>query len=141
MVSSVLIKYGAGKPPRSPAPNRIPATLWGKLTLRFGADVERFRGIGEYKIDRGHRIYLAKDGLKIIVLLGGGSKKRQQHRLGSFPVGILQTTQIAIAERTAGWTAANLNSCVYSDPVQISSYVLRHLARAILLRARRAPRA
>lgn len=26
----------------------------------------------------GYRIYLAKDGLKIIVLLGGGSKRRQQ---------------------------------------------------------------
>jgi putative addiction module killer protein len=42
--------------------------------------VEWFRGIGEYKIDwaPGLRLYLAKDGLKIIVLLGGGSKKRQQ---------------------------------------------------------------
>ena len=39
-----------------------------------------FRGIGEYKIDwgPGYRIYLAKDGLQLIVLLGGGSKKRQQ---------------------------------------------------------------
>ena len=26
----------------------------------------------------GLRIYLAKDGLKIIILLGGGTKKRQQ---------------------------------------------------------------
>ena len=44
------------------------------------SNVEWFRGIGEYKIDWGprYRIYLAKDGLKIIVLLGGGSKKRQQ---------------------------------------------------------------
>ena len=42
--------------------------------------VEWFRGIGECKIDwgPGYRIYLAKDGLAIIVLLGGGSKKRQQ---------------------------------------------------------------
>jgi putative addiction module killer protein len=41
---------------------------------------EWFRGIGEYKIDwgPGYRIYLAKDGLKISVLLGGGGKKRQQ---------------------------------------------------------------
>lgn len=39
-----------------------------------------FRGIGEYKIDwgPGYRIYLAKDGLQLIVLLGGGSKKRQR---------------------------------------------------------------
>jgi len=44
------------------------------------SNVEWFRGIGEYKIDwgPGYRIYLGKDGLKIIVLLGGGSKKRQQ---------------------------------------------------------------
>ncbi len=44
------------------------------------SNVEWFRGIGEYKIDwgPGYRIYLAKDGLRIIVLLGGGSKKRQQ---------------------------------------------------------------
>ena len=44
------------------------------------SNVEWFRGIGEYKIDwgPGYRIYLAKDGLKIIVLLGGGTKKRQQ---------------------------------------------------------------
>lgn len=44
------------------------------------SNVEWFRGIGEYKIDwgPGYRIYLAKDGLKIIILLGGGSKKSQQ---------------------------------------------------------------
>ena len=42
--------------------------------------VEWFCGIGEYKIDWGPglRIYLAKDGQRIIVLLGGGTKKRQQ---------------------------------------------------------------
>jgi len=42
--------------------------------------VEWFRGIGEYKIDfgPGWRIYLAKDGLQLIVLLGGGSKQTQQ---------------------------------------------------------------
>ena len=44
------------------------------------SNVEWFRGIGEYKIDwdPGLRIYLAKDGLKIIILIGGGTKKRQQ---------------------------------------------------------------
>jgi putative addiction module killer protein len=42
--------------------------------------VEWFRGIGELKIDWGPglRIYLAKDGLKIIILIGGGTKRRQQ---------------------------------------------------------------
>lgn len=44
------------------------------------SNVEWFRGIGEYKINwgPGYRVYLAKDGHKIIVLLGGGSKKRQK---------------------------------------------------------------
>lgn len=44
------------------------------------SNVEWFRGIGEYKIDwgPGYRIYLAKDGLKIIVLLGGGKKRQQK---------------------------------------------------------------
>jgi len=44
------------------------------------SNVEWFRGIGEYKIDwgAGLRIYLAKDGPKIIILIGGGTKRRQQ---------------------------------------------------------------
>lgn len=44
------------------------------------SSVEWFRGIGEYKIDWGPglRIYMAKDGLRIILLIGGGTKKRQQ---------------------------------------------------------------
>lgn len=44
------------------------------------SNVKWFRGIGEYRIDwgPGYRIYLAKDGLRIIVLLGGGTKKGQQ---------------------------------------------------------------
>ena len=45
------------------------------------SNVEWFRGIGEYKIDWGPglRIYLAREGLTIIVLIGGGTKRRQQH--------------------------------------------------------------
>lgn len=44
------------------------------------SNVEWFRGIGEYRLNwgPGYRVYLAKDGLTIIVLLGGGTKKRQQ---------------------------------------------------------------
>ncbi len=44
------------------------------------SSVEWFRGIGEYKIDWGPglRIYLARDGEKLIVLLGGGTKRGQQ---------------------------------------------------------------
>lgn len=53
-----------------------------KLRMEQGnlSNVDWFRGIGEYKIDwgPGYRIYIAKDGLRIIVLLGGGTKKGQQ---------------------------------------------------------------
>ena len=53
-----------------------------KLRMEQGnlSSVKWFRGIGEYRIDwgPGYRIYLAKDGLKIIVLLGGGTKRAQQ---------------------------------------------------------------
>lgn len=44
------------------------------------SNVDWFRGIGEYKIDwgPGYRVYLARDGKTIIILLGGGTKKRQQ---------------------------------------------------------------
>ena len=44
------------------------------------SNVQWFSGIGEYRIDwgAGFRIYLAKDGVRIILLLGGGTKKRQQ---------------------------------------------------------------
>ncbi|MRW94641.1 type II toxin-antitoxin system RelE/ParE family toxin [Duganella sp. FT80W] len=42
--------------------------------------VKWFAGIGEYVIDwgPGYRIYLAKEGLMTILLLGGGTKKHQQ---------------------------------------------------------------
>jgi putative addiction module killer protein len=35
--------------------------------------------VGEYRIDRGpgYRVYLAKDGPDLVILLGGGTKKRQ----------------------------------------------------------------
>ena len=41
------------------------------------SNVKWFKGIGEYKINFGHgyRIYLGKEGDKLIILLGGGSKK------------------------------------------------------------------
>ena len=53
-----------------------------KIRMEQGnlSKVKWLRGIGEYRIDwgPGYRIYLAKDGEKVIVLLGGGSKKGQQ---------------------------------------------------------------
>jgi putative addiction module killer protein len=53
-----------------------------KLRMEQGnlSSIKWFSGIGEYKIDwgPGYRIYLARDGMTIIVLLGGGTKKHQQ---------------------------------------------------------------
>jgi putative addiction module killer protein len=38
------------------------------------------KGVHEYRIDfgPGYRIYLGKDGVELIILLGGGTKKHQQ---------------------------------------------------------------
>ena len=53
-----------------------------KLRMELGntSNVKWFYGIGEYVIDwgPGYRIYLAKDGESLIVLFGGGTKRRQQ---------------------------------------------------------------
>ena len=51
-----------------------------RLEMGNLSNFEWFRGIGEYKIDWGPglRIYLTKEGLNIIILVGGGTKKRQQ---------------------------------------------------------------
>ena len=37
-------------------------------------------GVSEYRIDfgPGYRIYFGKDGKRLVILLGGGTKKRQQ---------------------------------------------------------------
>lgn len=52
------------------------------LRLEMGntANIRWFEGIGELKIDwgSGYRIYLARDGKTLIVLFGGGTKRRQQ---------------------------------------------------------------
>ena len=53
-----------------------------KLKMELGnlSQVKWFRGIGEYRLDwgPGYRIYLGRDGEKLIILLGGGTKRGQQ---------------------------------------------------------------
>lgn len=53
-----------------------------KLKLEQGnlSNVKWFGGIGEYRLDwgPGYRVYIGKDGDKLIILLGGGTKKGQQ---------------------------------------------------------------
>ena len=53
-----------------------------KIRMESGntSSIKWFDGTGEYVIDRGlgYRIYLAKDGATLIVLFGGGTKRREQ---------------------------------------------------------------
>jgi len=53
-----------------------------KLKLEQGnlSNVKWFRGIGEYRLDwgPGYRVYIGHDGERLIILLGGGTKKGQQ---------------------------------------------------------------
>jgi putative addiction module killer protein len=50
------------------------------MELGNTSNVKWFAGIGEYVIDwgPGYRIHLAMDGDGLIVLFGGGTKRRQQ---------------------------------------------------------------
>ena len=66
-------------------PARLP-----RLLLRMEHDnFSSVKGVGfgvfEYCIDYGpgHRIYLGKDGTKLVILLGGGTKKRQQKAINN----------------------------------------------------------
>jgi putative addiction module killer protein len=54
------------------------ATL--RLEMGNTSNVKWFEGIGEVKFDwgPGYRIYLAKDGETLIILFGGGTKRRQE---------------------------------------------------------------
>lgn len=56
------------------------ATAILRLGMGNTSNVKWFQGIGEVKIDwgPGYRIYLARDGEMLLVLLGGGTKQRQQ---------------------------------------------------------------
>lgn len=62
-------------------PQAAAKVLIANLRMERGllSAVRWFDGIGEYKIDwgPGYRIYLAKDGDELIILFGGGTKKRQ----------------------------------------------------------------
>ena len=56
------------------------ATAVMRLATGDTSNVKCFGGIGEHRIDwgPGYRIYLAQDGARLIVLFGGGTKRRQQ---------------------------------------------------------------
>ncbi len=58
-----------------------------KLRMELGntSSIKWFDGMGEYVIDwgPGYRIYLAKDGERLIILFGGGTKGGQQRDIDS----------------------------------------------------------
>lgn len=56
------------------------AVAKARLELGNISNIKWFDGIGEYKINwgLGYRIYLARKGNRLIILLGGGTKKKQQ---------------------------------------------------------------
>ena len=55
-----------------------------RLSLGLLGDVKFFQGIGALRIDYGpgYRIYFGRDGGNLILLLAGGTKKRQQRDIG-----------------------------------------------------------
>lgn len=55
------------------------ATARARLEMGNTSSVKWMGSFGEYRIDwgPGYRIYLAKDGEHIVILLGGGTKQRQ----------------------------------------------------------------
>jgi putative addiction module killer protein len=59
------------------------AAAEARLSQGNTSNVKWFSGLGEYVIDwgPGYRIYLARDGEKLIILFGGGTKRRQQREI------------------------------------------------------------
>lgn len=57
------------------------ATAIARLEMGNTSSLKWLGGIGEYRINwgPGYRLYLGKDGDKVIVLLGGGTKQRQNN--------------------------------------------------------------
>jgi putative addiction module killer protein len=76
-----------GKSPYKKWFDTLPATIAAKvsvalLRMEMGnlSSIKWFDGIGEFVLNTGpgYRIFLGKDGPNLIVLLGGGTKHRQQ---------------------------------------------------------------
>ena len=51
-----------------------------RLELGNTSNIKWFGGIGEYRVDwgPGYRIYLVREGKRLIILFGGGTKKTQK---------------------------------------------------------------
>ena len=57
------------------------AVAMARLELGNTSSIKWFDGIGEYRIywGPGYRLFLVEDGKNLIVLFGGGTKKRQRN--------------------------------------------------------------
>jgi len=55
------------------------AVAIARIELGNTSNIKWFEGIGEYRINwgPGYRIYLTQDGKELIILFGGGTKKKQ----------------------------------------------------------------
>jgi putative addiction module killer protein len=59
------------------------------LTRLTAGNFSNVKGVGsgvyEFRIDfgPGYRVYFGKDGERLVIVLGGGSKKRQQHDINT----------------------------------------------------------
>ena len=71
----------------------LDATAAAKVTIALArmeqGNFSRVKGVGsgvfEYRIDfgPGYRIYFGKDGDRLVILIGGGTKKGQQHDIAT----------------------------------------------------------
>ncbi|HEU4570559.1 MAG TPA: type II toxin-antitoxin system RelE/ParE family toxin [Gemmatimonadales bacterium] len=63
----------------APVPAARVTIALARLEAGHRSAIRWFRGIGEYRIDTGpgYRIYLMQDGPRLVLLLGGGTKHRQ----------------------------------------------------------------
>ncbi len=76
--------YGAWFDRLNPQAAAKVATALARLGTGNSSNVKGVgSGIFEYRIDfgPGYRIYFGKDGERLVILLGGGTKKRQQHNI------------------------------------------------------------
>ena len=69
--------------------SRAAAKVATALTRLAAGNFSNVKGVGsgvfEYRIDfgPGYRVYFGKDGELLVIVLGGGTKKRQQHDINA----------------------------------------------------------
>src|ERR1700722_2780011 len=83
----------AGRSPYADWFDRLNALAAAKvataLTRLAAGNFSNVKGVGsgvfEYRIDfgPGYRVYFGKDGAQLVILVGGGIKKRQQHDINA----------------------------------------------------------